>query len=73
MIVAAEAGSEGLRLLTPDYIYPYNLHSDVPEIRKARSLDELVCIYHEGRSLKPGDMKDIEVSEPYRSWLACFD
>ena len=34
-----------------------------------RSLDDLVCIYHEGRSLDPEEITDIEVGRQLRSWL----
>lgn len=69
-LVASVVERERLRLLSPDYIYPYNLHNDVHAEYKARSLDELVCLYSEGRSLNPKEITDIEVPEPYRSWLA---
>ena len=50
---------EMLVIQLPDYIYPYNLHNDVPPLRAARSLNELVCVYHEGGSLDPENMDDI--------------
>ncbi len=59
-----------IRILPPEYNYPYNLQKDVAEARRAESLDDLVCIAYEDRSLDPGLMNDISVSEPLRSWLA---
>ena len=59
-----------LRILPPEYVYPYNLHQDVPHERRAAILNDLVCIYYEGRMLNPGAIDDIEVQEPLRSWLS---
>jgi hypothetical protein len=61
---------EHIRLLPTSYIYPYNLHNDVPTSRRAEALNDLVCIAYEDRSLDPGAMDDILVHEPLRSWLA---
>ena len=58
-----------LRILPPEYVYPYNLHQDVPIDQRAAIMNELVCIYYEGRTLDPGAINDIEVNEPLRSWL----
>ena len=60
---------ERLRILPPDYVYPYNLHQDVPLDRRAAVMNELVCIYYEGRTLDPSAIDDIEVNDPLRSWL----
>lgn len=68
-LLAIEIPPDRLRILPPDYIYPYNLHTDVPPVRAAQSLDELVCIYHEGRSLDPEEISDIGVGSQLRSWL----
>jgi len=62
--------AERLRILPPDYVYPYNLHHDVPPERRATFMNDLVCIYYEGRILDPGKIDDIEVAEPLRSWLS---
>jgi len=71
-LVAARVRKERLLILPPEYVYPYNLHGDVPLDRKAHSLDELVCLFYEGRSLIPEEVTDIKVTEPYKSWLASF-
>lgn len=68
-LLVSEIPTGRLRILPPAYIYPYNLHADVPPERKAYSLEELVCIYHEGRELAPEHIEDIEVSQQLRSWL----
>ena len=69
-LLATTVDPARLRLLPPEYIYPYNLHAAVPEARQARALDDLVCIAYEDRSLDPAEIEDIAVGEPLRSWLA---
>ena len=59
-----------MRILPPEYIYPYNLHQDVPTDRRAAVMNDLVCIYYEGRSLDPQAIDDIEVYDPLNSWLS---
>jgi hypothetical protein len=59
-----------VRLLPPEYNYPYNLHSSVPAEWRARALNDLVCIAYEDRSLDPAVVDDIAIREPLRSWLA---
>lgn len=58
-----------IRLLPPDYNYPYNLHQSIPQYRRARALNDLVNIVYEERSLKPDVVDDINIYEPLRSWL----
>jgi len=59
-----------VRELPPDYSYPYNLHHDVPPARRARALDDLVCVACEGRTLDPAAVQDIVIHDPLRAWLA---
>ena len=58
-----------VRILPPDYNYPYNLHQSVPENKRAQALNDLVCIAYEDRSLDPNVVDDINIHEPLRSWL----
>jgi hypothetical protein len=58
-----------IRILPPDYNYPYNLHQSVPLDRRALSLNDLVCIAYEDRPLNPNVVDDINIREPLRSWL----
>jgi hypothetical protein len=58
-----------IRILPPDYNYPYNLHQSVPRDRRAQALNDLVCIAYEDRSLDPNVVDDIEIHEPLRTWL----
>ena len=69
-ILASELDRTRIRMLPEEYCYPYNLHEKVPEDRKAKTLNELVCIAYENRSLNPEDMTDIIVEEPLRAWLS---
>jgi hypothetical protein len=68
-LLATRVDGRRLRLLPPDYNYPYNLHGEVPEDRKAYALDELTSFTYEGRSLAPRDVTDIGLGEPLKSWL----
>jgi hypothetical protein len=61
---------ERMRLLPPDYNYPYNLHDKVPIDRRARALNDLVCIAYEDRTLDPGQVEDIDIHDPLRSWIS---
>ena len=59
-----------VRVLPPDYNYPYNLHHSVPLGRRAVALNDLVCIAYEDRSLDPNLVDDIDIHDPLRSWLS---
>ena len=59
-----------IRVLPPEYGYPYNLHGSVPPERQAKTLNELACVIYEERSTDPARMHDIEIHEPLRSWLS---
>lgn len=69
-LLTAELPRERLRLLPPDYNYPYNLHGRVASERRAVALNELTSLTYEGRSLAPELVQDVEIREPLRSWLA---
>jgi hypothetical protein len=69
-VLAHELPPAALRLLPPQYSYPYNLHAEVPAERRAKALNDLVCIAYEDRPLHPDQVDDIEIHEPLRSWLA---
>ena len=68
-LIVAAVPTERRRMLPPTYSYPYDLHERVPAARRARSLEELVCVAIEERSLDPATMHDITVDEPLRTWL----
>lgn len=69
-LLVTRVSRQRIRILPPDYNYPYNLQDQVPADRRAKELNDLVCIAYEERSLDPETMDDISVAEPLRSWLA---
>jgi hypothetical protein len=69
-LLATRIEQERLRILPPDYNYPYNLQAKVIPSRRAERLNDLVCIAYEERSLNPEQVDDIRIDEPLRSWLA---
>ena len=68
-LISTTLDPDRLRILPPDYGYPYNLHGSVLPDRRARTLNELVCAIYEERPINPRKMDDIAVEEPLRSWL----
>lgn len=69
-LIAVSIDPQRTRLLPPGYSYPYHLHQEVPQQRRAHSLNELVCLALEDEILDPDNIDDIEIHEPLRSWLA---
>jgi len=70
VLLASRIDQERIRMLPEEYSYPYNLHDMVPRDRKSATLNELVCIACEDRSLDPDLMDDIIVEEPLVAWLS---
>jgi hypothetical protein len=68
-LIATTIDPQRLRLLPPDYVYPYNLHADVRADRRYAALNDLASIYYQDRPLDPHAIDDIEVREPLRTWL----
>jgi hypothetical protein len=68
-LLVTELGSDKIRMLPPDYNYPYNLHQKLPEERQARSLNDLTGVVYEDRSMHPDVVDDIIVEEPLGTWL----
>ena len=73
VLLATEVTPQRLRILPPDYSYPYNLHAKVPPERRAQALNDLVCLTYEERVLDPDEVDDIAIQEPLRAWLAARD
>jgi hypothetical protein len=69
-LIATSLDPQRVRLLPPEYSYPYNMHQSVPEERRARALNDLVFIAYEDRALDPSVVDDISIHEPLRSWLS---
>lgn len=69
-LIVTQVPPERMRLLPPEYSYPYNMQHLVPPERRATVLNDLVCIANEERPMHPDAVEDIAVHEPLRSWLA---
>ncbi len=69
-VLPARVKGSRVRILPPEYGYPYNLHGDVPPDRRATTLNELVLSIYEERSVDPSVADDIAIDEPLRTWLA---
>lgn len=68
-LAASSLDAQQIRILPPTYNYPYNLQDQVPEDRRAVTLNDLVCFTFEGRTIHPNGVRDIQIREPLRSWL----
>lgn len=69
-LVTKEVTPARLRILPPEYNYPFNLQERVPVEHRARALNDAVTFAYEDRLLNPAEITDIVVEEPLRSWLA---
>jgi len=69
-LIVTQFDTQRIRILPPTYNYPYNLHSSVPAEHRAKSLDDLVCLTYETRTLDPDMMNDVEMSASLREWLS---
>ena len=72
-LIAASLNPDRVRILPPEYNYPYNLHQSLTPERRAEAFNDLVSFTYEDRTLNPASMGDIEIREPLRSWLASYD
>lgn len=59
-----------IRILPHTYCYPYNLQASIAANYRATTLNQLTSVVYEDLALDPDEMKDIEVVDPLRSWLA---
>ena len=69
-LIATSLDPRRVRILPPEYSYPYNMHQSVPAERRAQALNDLVFIAYEDRALDPSVVDDIGIHEPLRSWLS---
>lgn len=69
-LLVKEIAPQRMRLLPPEYNYPFNLQERVPAEYRARALNDAVTFAYEDRSLNPAEVTDILIAEPLRSWLA---
>lgn len=68
-LVASTVDQQRIRILPPSYNYPYNLHGEIGKDQRAVTLNDLVSITFEGRTLHPQSVRDIDIREPLRTWL----
>lgn len=68
-LAAALIPAQRIRILPPNYNYPYHLQEQVPADRRARALNELVTSAFEESLVVPDRVKDIHILEPLRSFL----
>jgi hypothetical protein len=68
-LLAGTLDRERIRFLPWPYNYPYHLQQQVPPQRRARALNDLVCLGIDAHDLDPDTATDIEIREPLRSWL----
>jgi hypothetical protein len=69
-LIASRLDHDRVHNLPPAYTYPYNLQEKIPADKRASLLNDLVCIAYEDRSLNPGEVNDIRIDDPLKSWLA---
>lgn len=60
---------EQVRILPPEYNYPYHLHKSLSPERRVVALHDLVTFIYEDWPINPARMDDIQVNEPFKSWL----
>jgi hypothetical protein len=60
---------EAIHILPPAYSYPLNLHQQVPEEKRAKSLNQLITPVYEDTFLYPETFNDIEINEQLGAWL----
>ncbi len=62
-------GHERIRILPILYNYPYNLQESIPLESRIKSLNDLVSLTYEDKTLDPDKVTDIEIPEPYYEFL----
>jgi len=68
-LIVASCEPQRIRILPPEYSYPYHLHQEISSKRRANALNDLICVAYEDETLNPDTMNDIEIHGPLRSWL----
>jgi len=69
-LLAARLGEERIRVLPPDYSYPYHVQEQVPPGIRSASLNNLTHVVYEECNMNPSQMRDIEVDESLKTWLS---
>jgi hypothetical protein len=68
-LLATAIHASRLRLLPPDYNYPYNLQASLPPGRRAASFGSLTCLTYEDRCIDPNQVNDISIPDNLHMWL----
>jgi hypothetical protein len=68
-VLVSNIPRSGIRLLPPDYNYPYHLHNRVPDSKRPSSMNSLVTLSYEDCDLHPDAITGIRLEEPLFSWL----
>jgi hypothetical protein len=68
-VVTSQLHRDEIRILSPDYSYPYHLQAKVPSEKRVQWMNELTCVVYEEESLHPGGLRGLKVDEPLASWL----
>ena len=68
-LVATMSEPASIRILPPEYNYPLHLHSQIPVSRRAKKLNDLVCMVYEDAMPYPHELQDVQVDEPLETWL----
>jgi hypothetical protein len=68
-LLATAIPTQRLRLLPPDYNYPYHMQAEIPPERRTTCMESLTCLAYEDRSLDPDLIKDIAIQPSLQVWL----
>ena len=68
-LLVKKLAHDRLRILPPSYNYPYNLQSSIPMEKRISSMENLVSLTYEGKTLDPDQITDIEIPSPYHGFL----
>jgi hypothetical protein len=68
-LVASRLDQRRVKILSPNYNYPYNLQERIPAGRRLVTLNEAICFSYEDLPLHPDKLQEIGVLEPLKGWL----
>lgn len=68
-LVVSSIPPERLRMLPPDYNYPYNLQDSIDGEHRAATFNSLTMFTYEELPVNPAKIHNIAVEEPLLSWL----
>lgn len=68
-LITSALDEQRIRILPPQYNYPYNLQAQIGDARRVGTLNDLVSLTYEERPLDPKLVTDLDIREPLRAWL----